>query len=171
MQPLTLLIAQQWADKIPSDKAALLYQQLEKVPDNKLNYLALVPIKNPVVGLILGVFLGHFGADRFYKGDIGLGILKCLSWFGGFILSWIFIIAGVSTHSDSAFITGLVLAVLAILAPAIWVMVDWFFVWKGIKRDNFSKITQHLHTLESSTQESHALKSNILESSTPSSSV
>ena len=42
-------------------------------------------------GLILGLFFGTLGIDRYYKGDIGLGILKFLSMFIliGFI--WYFI--------------------------------------------------------------------------------
>ncbi|SFJ88635.1 TM2 domain-containing protein [Pseudovibrio ascidiaceicola] len=35
--------------------------------------------KNPVVALVLGLFLGSFGIDRFYTGQIGLGILKLIT--------------------------------------------------------------------------------------------
>lgn len=38
--------------------------------------------KDPKTGLILGVFLGGLGVDRFYKGDIGLLMLKLLSIIG-----------------------------------------------------------------------------------------
>lgn len=42
----------------------------------------------PKIALILGIFLGWAGADRFYKGDIWLGIFKLIS-FGGLGLWWI----------------------------------------------------------------------------------
>jgi TM2 domain-containing membrane protein YozV len=45
--------------------------------------------KNGVLLLFLSWFLGFFGADRFYNGQIGLGILK-LCTFGGFGI-WAFI--------------------------------------------------------------------------------
>lgn len=72
--------------------------------------------------MILGLFLGAFGIDRFYKGDIGLGIAKLITWLVGVVTIWIYI-------------GGLILFILWI-----WCIVDWFLVWKGIKKDNLNKI-------------------------------
>jgi TM2 domain-containing membrane protein YozV len=44
--------------------------------------------KNWNTALILSVILGFFGADRFYVGRIGLGILKLIT-FGGYFVWWI----------------------------------------------------------------------------------
>lgn len=38
--------------------------------------------KNPVVGFGLAAYLGSFGIDRFYRGQVLLGILKLIT-FGG----------------------------------------------------------------------------------------
>ena len=41
-----------------------------------------------LIGTILSWSLGYIGADRFYKGHVGLGILKLIT-FGGVGIWWI----------------------------------------------------------------------------------
>ena len=45
-------------------------------------------MKSKVVALILSIFLGELGIDRFYIGFIGTGILKLITC-GGFGIWWI----------------------------------------------------------------------------------
>lgn len=59
----------------------MLQGRLEKIPEDKIQVLSFIPLKDPIIGLILGIFFGALSVDRFYKGDIGLGILKFLSIF------------------------------------------------------------------------------------------
>ena len=109
MNALILLSA--WQDKIPSDSAFTLQSQLENIDEGSAFALSALPLKEPFIGLLLGIFFGIFGIDRFYKGDIGLGAVKLL-------LCW--------------------------LTFGIWWLVDLFLVYRGIKKDNLSKITQAL---------------------------
>ncbi|TBR78682.1 TM2 domain-containing protein [Campylobacter novaezeelandiae] len=110
------------SDKIPSQSLPLVQEKLKNSSEDKINNIATLNFKSHIVGLILGFFLGIFGADRFYKGDIKLGLLKLLTWIIGVITIWIFI---------GSFI---------LFVLWIWCIVDYFLVWKGIKKDNLKKI-------------------------------
>ncbi|WP_295739694.1 TM2 domain-containing protein [uncultured Helicobacter sp.] len=151
MDNYAFMLAQQWVNKIPAEATLSLQQQLDKLPNDKISSLGFLPLKDPVIGLVLGLFLGHFGADRFYKGDIGLGILKIILGILGIVFFVVFILAGAvmssNINGDSHFLVAFFLGLLALLAPSIWVIADWFFVWKGIKQDNFNKITECLSML------------------------
>lgn len=108
-----------WQDKIPQDCVPALQDQLGKVPEDKIPVLSAVQLKNPIVGLLLGLFLGVFGIDRFYRGDIGLGITKLI----------------------------LTLTYFGVVITFVWSIVDLFLVWKGIKEDNWTKIQNVIYAL------------------------
>lgn len=41
-----------------------------------------------LIGALISWTLGYIGADRFYKGEVGLGVVKLLT-LGGFGIWWI----------------------------------------------------------------------------------
>ena len=82
MNDKVMVIVSTWGDKLPKSAPLLLQERLQKLPEDKLSHLSLIQLKDPIVGLVLGVCLGIVGADRFYKGDIVLGVVK-------FLLCWL----------------------------------------------------------------------------------
>lgn len=68
-------------DKLPND-AFYIKEKLDNLSDDKIRAISMLNLKSPLVGLILGFCFGVFGVDRFYKGDILLGVLKLVT-FGG----------------------------------------------------------------------------------------
>lgn len=67
------------ADMFPQEKIPLLKMRLESVSESKLDMLPAVSLKSPTVNLVLSLFVGVLGVDRFFLEDIGLGVLKLLT--------------------------------------------------------------------------------------------
>lgn len=111
MNNARLMLIAQWQGKLPDAESLILVKQLEEVDEETLAMLMSLQLKNPIIGLVLGILLGFWGVDRFYKGDIALGVVKLFLW-------WITL--------------------------GIWIIIDWFLVWRGIKKDNVTKIAQAL---------------------------
>ncbi|HIS58096.1 MAG TPA: TM2 domain-containing protein [Candidatus Limadaptatus stercoravium] len=63
---------------------------LASADDSKYPLIMSVPLKSPTTTLLLSIFLGGLGADRFYIGDTGVGVCKLL--FGWLTLGiWPFV--------------------------------------------------------------------------------
>jgi len=58
---------------------AVVQEELAKLPENKANVLLSLQLKNPTTMLIIAIFLGSLGVDRFMLGDVGLGVAKLLT--------------------------------------------------------------------------------------------
>jgi hypothetical protein len=60
-------------------------EKIAVMDDSKFNMLQSFPLKDPQTSLILSLFVGVYGVDRFYIGDTGIGVGKLLTCGGLFV--------------------------------------------------------------------------------------
>jgi len=74
-----------------SHQVAQLRDRLINLDDSRWVMIQSMPLKDPQTALIISIFLGSYGIDRFFIGDTGVGVGKLLTC-GGFgiwtIVDW-----------------------------------------------------------------------------------
>ena len=63
----------------PVESIYMLKEKLANVPDDKMYMLHSVEMKDPTTLLLISLFVGGFGVDRFMLGETGMGVLKLLT--------------------------------------------------------------------------------------------
>ena len=64
------------ADKFPDFAQMQIREKLETMDESRESMLMATPWKSPMATFLFAFLLGEFGADRFYLGETGLGVLK-----------------------------------------------------------------------------------------------
>ena len=63
----------------PAEKIMYLKEKLAAMDESKFTMVSTVELKDPTTILLVSIFLGGLGIDRFMLGDTGMGILKLLT--------------------------------------------------------------------------------------------
>lgn len=63
----------------PAEKIMYLKDKLRTMDEEKFSLASTVELKEPTTLLLVSLFLGSLGIDRFMIGDTGMGILKLLT--------------------------------------------------------------------------------------------
>jgi len=71
----------------PSEKIVFLKEKLRTIDETKLSLVSTIDFKDPTTILLVSIFLGALGIDRFMIGDTGMGVLKLLTGGGCGILA------------------------------------------------------------------------------------
>lgn len=64
---------------LPTEKIVYVKEKLLSADESKFNLLSTVEFKDPTTILLVSIFLGTLGIDRFMLGETGMGILKLLT--------------------------------------------------------------------------------------------
>lgn len=63
----------------PAEKIMYLKDKLRTMDEEKFSLVSTMEFKDPTTILLVSIFLGSLGIDRFMIGDTGMGILKLLT--------------------------------------------------------------------------------------------
>lgn len=88
--------------KFPPECIVEISEALKLTADDHAQVAVSYPYKDPTIAIILSVILGSLGVDRFYVGDILLGILKLIT-AGGCGIWWfvdLFLIMGATRRKN-----------------------------------------------------------------------
>ena len=81
---------------------ASIRERLLQMEDEKWPMVQTLQFKDPTTALILSIFAGNLGVDRFYIGDTGMGVGKLLTCGGLYvwtIVDW-FLIQGATKEKN-----------------------------------------------------------------------
>ena len=76
------------ASDFPAQSYIVVRDKLLAMDPDQFQVASMLRYHNPVVAFLLSLFLGWLGIDRFYIGDILLGVLKLITG-GGFGIWWL----------------------------------------------------------------------------------
>ena len=81
---------------LPEQKMPYVREKLLEMDESKWSALSMIQFKKPTTALILSLFLGLYGIDRFYLGQTRMGVGKLLTCGGLFVWAFIdlFLITG-----------------------------------------------------------------------------
>ena len=89
-------------DQFPTESIPMIRERLEHTTDDKELAIMSMNFTSRILNIIISVFVGEFGVDRFLIGDIGLGIGKLLTG-GGCGIWWLidlFLIMGATKKKN-----------------------------------------------------------------------
>ncbi len=88
----------------------LIKEKLATVDDSKFEELTAIPYKNPTLIIVLSIFFGTLGVDRFMLGQVGLGIVKLITCGAGgiwTIIDWFMVMGKAREMNRTKFLNAI----------------------------------------------------------------
>ncbi len=104
-------------------------RRLSEAPDSAYDKVMNAKTKKIWVTVLLSIFLGMFGADRFYSKDLEMGIAKATGTVVALIVTLISATVGV----------------IVLAGVGAWCVFDIFLAYKETKRYNYDVLNEILH--------------------------
>ena len=114
----------------PQDSIFNLQDKLSKLPESSIRLLFGLDLKNPVVMLLLCIFLSPLGIDRFMIGHIGMGLFR---------IAFPFII-GITLIFEYATADAPIFTILLMIAWVIYAILEMAFCMKRTREYNLQLV-------------------------------
>lgn len=146
------------SEYLPESEIPRLRQRLSELSKEQMLEVECISFREPLMLILLSIFLGTLAVDRFVLGHVGLGILKLLLWALGLFASigvLVNVVANVTSYSyyyvapsvtNYSVITSGVILLLFWLGAIVWYFVDIFRMSGLTKKYNADKIYRFLNT-------------------------
>lgn len=144
---------------LPENEIPRLRQRLSELSKEQMLEVECISFREPLMLILLSIFLGTLAVDRFVLGHVGLGILKLLLWVLGlfaYIGALVDVVANVTSYSYyydepsitdySGAMTGGAIWLLFWLGAVVWYFVDIFRMSGLTKKYNAGKLYRFLST-------------------------
>lgn len=114
---------EKYGREIPRDNMIIFQDHLKEASDECMAEFMSVPLKSKTATLLFSIFLGGIAVDRFFIGDVGVGVVKLI-----FRL--------VATFLSGIPVLGWILS----LSSLIWCIADIFITYKITKEINYDRL-------------------------------
>ena len=121
----------------------LVQKKLDSIPDDREILLQTVEYRNPITILILSIFFGALGVDRFLLKDVNMGVAKLLTRLAPFISYTVMYSIGL--FEDIANINVLIPTILISLieiANTVLTIIDWCVIKNKTYLYNYNLLMQ-----------------------------
>ena len=105
---------------LPENRIPQLRERMLALNEEQLQSIECISFKDPTMLLIISIFIGEFGVDRFMLGDVGLGVAKLL----------------------------ITIFTMFVFGGWIWWLIDLFFVMNKTREFNYKKVEETFALLE-----------------------